>query len=233
MNVIQQCAGKLEPSIKQFLLSLMSGDNKPLNNQVQYHGVIYDLYCCAPQVLSGVLPYVTGELLTDQLETRLKAVSLVGDIIALPGSTIPEGLQPIFSEFLKRLTDRVVEVRMSVLEHVKSCLLSNPFRAEAPQIISALCDRLLDFDENVRKQVVAVICDVACHTLNAVPLETVKLVAERLRDKSLLVKKYTMERLAEIYRVFCEKNSDSSVNPNEYDWIAGKILRCFYNKDLR
>lgn len=63
MNVIQQCAGKLEPSIKQFLLSLMSADSKPVNCQVQYHGVIYDLFCCAPHVLSGVLPYVTGELL--------------------------------------------------------------------------------------------------------------------------------------------------------------------------
>ncbi|KAL2571387.1 hypothetical protein GLYMA_17G005500v4 [Glycine max] len=232
MNVIQQCVGKLEPIIKQFLLSLMSGDSKPVNSQVEYHGIIYDLYCCAPQILSGVLPYVTGELLTDQLEIRLKAMNLVGDIISLPGSSIPEAFQPIFSEFLKRLTDRVVDVRMSVLEHVKNCLLLNPFRAEAPQIISALCERLLDFDENVRKQVVAVICDVACHALNAVPLETVKLVAERLRDKSLLVKKYAMERLTEVYRVACEKSSDT-VNPNEFNWIPGKILRCFYDKDFR
>ncbi|XP_052727860.1 sister chromatid cohesion protein PDS5 homolog A isoform X4 [Vigna angularis] len=232
INVIQQCVGKLEPSIKQFLLSLMSGDSKPLNNQVEYHGVIYDLYCRAPQILSGVLPYVTGELLSDQLETRLKAMNLVGDIISVPGSSISEAFQPIFSEFLKRLTDRVVDVRMSVLEHVKKCLVLNPFRAEAPQIISALCERLLDFDENVRKQVVAVICDVACHALNAVPLETVKLVSERLRDKSLLVKKYTMERLAEVYRVLCEKSSDTVI-PNEYNWIPGKILRCFYDKDFR
>lgn len=72
---------------------------------------------------------------TDQLDTRLKAVNLVGDLFSLPGSTISEPFQPIFSEFLKRLTDRVVDVRMSVLEHVKSCMLSNPFRAEAPEII--------------------------------------------------------------------------------------------------
>lgn len=72
---------------------------------------------------------------TDQLEIRLRAVSLIGDIISLPGSSVSEAFQPIFSEFLKRLTDRVVEVRMSVLEYVKRCLLSDPFRAEAPQII--------------------------------------------------------------------------------------------------
>ncbi|XP_004507589.1 sister chromatid cohesion protein PDS5 homolog A-like [Cicer arietinum] len=232
MNVIQQCMGKLEPCIKQLLLSLMSGDSKLVNRQIEYHGIIYDLYCCAPQILFGVLPYVTGELLTDQLETRLKAMNLVGDMISLPGTSIPEAFQPIFSEFLKRLSDRVVEVRMSALEHVKNCLLLNPFRAEASQILSALCERLLDFDENVRKHAVAVICDVACHALNAIPLETVKLVAERLRDKSLLVKKYTLERLAEVYRVFCEKSFVAD-NLNGYDWIPGKIVRCFYDKDFR
>lgn len=73
-------------------------------------------------------------LQTDQLEIRLKAVGLVGDLFALPGSVIPEAFQPIFSEFLKRLSDRVVAVRMSALEHIRSCLLSNPLRAEASQI---------------------------------------------------------------------------------------------------
>ncbi|XP_050288244.1 sister chromatid cohesion protein PDS5 homolog A isoform X1 [Quercus robur] len=233
MNVVEHCAGKLEAGIKQFLVSSISGDNRSLNSQIDHHEVIFDIYRCAPQILLGVAPYLTGELLTDQLDTRLKAVGLVGDLFSLPGTAIPEAFQPIFSEFLKRLTDRVVEVRMCVLEHVKSCLLSNPLRAEAAQIIDALCDRLLDFDENVRKQVVAVICDVACRALNAIPLETVKLVAERVRDKSLLVKKYTMERLAEIYRVYCLKCSDGSIMSDDFYWIPGKILRCFYDKDFR
>nr|KJB68483.1 hypothetical protein B456_010G248500 [Gossypium raimondii] len=169
----------------------------------------------------------------DQLDTRLRAVRLVGSLFALPGANICEAFQPIFSEFLKRLTDRVVDVRMSILEHVKICLLSDPSRPEVHQIISALCDRLLDYDENVRKQVVDVICDVACHSLVSIPVRAVKLVAERIRDKSLLVKKYTMERVAEIFRVYCAGCSDGSINQNEFDWIPGKIFRCFYDKDFR
>ncbi|KAL3521808.1 hypothetical protein ACH5RR_014642 [Cinchona calisaya] len=233
MNVIEQCAGKLEPSIKQFLISSMSGDDRPSKYQIDYYEVIYDVYQCAPQILSGVVPYLTGELLTDQLDTRLKAVKLVGNLFALRGTTIPETFQPILLEFLKRLTDRVVEARMSVLEHIRICLLSDPLRSEAPHIIAALCDRLLDYDENVRKQVVAVICDVACHSLTSIPVETIKLVSERLRDKSLLVKKFTMERLAEIYKNYCLHCSDGSIKSEAYDWIPGKILRCFYDKDFR
>ncbi|CAN1177240.1 Sister chromatid cohesion protein PDS5 homolog A [Linum perenne] len=233
MNIIEQCAVKLEAGIKQILVSLMSGDNRLSDFQIDYHEVIYDIYCCAPQILSGVVPYLTGELLTDQLDTRLKAVGLVGELFSLEGSTIIEAFQPIFLEFLKRLTDRVVEVRMSVLEHVKRCLLSNPLRTEASEMISALCERLLDFDENVRRQVVEVICNVAIHAPGSVPAETIKLVADRLRDKSLTVKKHTVERIAEIFRAYCKKSSDSSIISREYEWVPGKILRCFYDKDFR
>lgn len=67
MNVIEQCSGKLEPGIKQFLISSMSGDNRSLDCQFDYHEVMYDIYQCAPQVLSGVVPYLTGELLVSLL----------------------------------------------------------------------------------------------------------------------------------------------------------------------
>ncbi|XP_040960039.1 uncharacterized protein [Gossypium hirsutum] len=135
MNVIEQCSKKLEAGIKQILISVMSGDNQLIKSEIDYHEVIYGIYHCAPQILSGVVPYLTGELLADQLDTRLKAVRLVGSLFALPGANICEAFQPIFLEFLKRLTDRVVDVRMFVFEHVKICLLSDPSRPEAPQII--------------------------------------------------------------------------------------------------
>ncbi|XP_042029643.1 sister chromatid cohesion protein PDS5 homolog B-like isoform X1 [Salvia splendens] len=233
MNVVERCAEKLEPGIKQFFVSSMSGDSRSLKPEMNYKGVLYNIYRSAPQILSGVVPYLTGELLSDQLEVRLKAVGLVGELFSLPESAISGAFQPVFSEFLKRLTDRVAEVRMSVLEHVKSCLLVNPFRPEAPQIISALCDRLLDYEESVRKKVVSVVCDVVCHTITSIPDETIKLVSERLKDKSLLVKRYTMERLADIYKASCTKKSSGMTENGEFDWIVGKILRCFYDKDFR
>ncbi|KAF8117115.1 hypothetical protein N665_0012s0121 [Sinapis alba] len=233
MKVLEQCAPKVESDIKQFLISSLSGDSRFSSSQIDYHEVIYDLYRCAPQALSGVAPYLTGELLADELETRLRVVGLVGELFSLPGRAISEEFSSIFSEFLKRLTDRVVEVRMIILDHIKNCLLADPSRAEASQIISALCDRLLDYDENIRKQVVAVICDVAVSALMSIPIDTIKLVAERLRDKAILVKTYTMERLTELYRVYCLRRAEGKVGTGDFDWIPGKILRCLYDKDFR
>lgn len=63
MKVIELCAPKVESDIKQFLISSMSGESRFSSSQIDYHEVIFDLYRCAPQALSGVAPYLTGELL--------------------------------------------------------------------------------------------------------------------------------------------------------------------------
>ncbi|KAF6166516.1 hypothetical protein GIB67_005378 [Kingdonia uniflora] len=49
----------------------------------------------------------------------------------------------------------------------------------------------------------------------------------------LLVRSYAMERLAEIFRLHCLKCSDASISSSESNWIPGKILKCFYDKDIR
>ncbi|KAF0904436.1 hypothetical protein E2562_034511 [Oryza meyeriana var. granulata] len=232
-HVIEHSAGKLEPYLRKFLTSSLEGDGSSANGTIDHHEVMFDLYQCAPKVLKVVVPYITGELLADQVETRSKAVEVLGELFSLPGIPILESFKSLFDEFLKRLTDRAVEIRVSVIEHLKKCLMSNHSRPEAPEIIKALCDRLLDYEENVRKQVVAAVCDVACHSLGAVPVETIKQVAERVRDKSVSVKCYTMERLADIYKFYCLSGSDSSVNSDDFEWIPGKILRCLYDKDFR
>ncbi|TVU11623.1 hypothetical protein EJB05_45218 [Eragrostis curvula] len=230
-NVIEHSTGKLEPYIKKFLTSSLAGDGSSSNGQVDHHGIILDVYQCAPKVVKAVVPYITGELLADEVDIRSKAVELLGEIFSLPGTPILESFKSLFAEFLKRLTDRVVEIRVSVVEYLKRCLMSNPSRPEAPEIIKALCDRLLDYEENVRKGVVAALCDIACDSPDAITTDTIKVVAERVRDKSLAVKSYTMERLADIYKDYCQK--DSSTNSDDFEWIPGKILRCLYDKDFR
>ncbi|GAB2242606.1 hypothetical protein Droror1_Dr00019381 [Drosera rotundifolia] len=116
---------------------------------------------------------------------------------------------------------------MTVLGHIKNCLLSNPSRPEASQIFAALCDRILDYDENVRRHVVEVVCDVARSDLDSVPVDTAKLVAERLRDKSLVVKKYTLDKLADIYSQYCLRSSGgSSLNETMKNLMPGCVLIC-------
>lgn len=61
--MVEHCAGKLESGIKQFLMSSMSGDSRSLKPEINYHAVLHNIYRSAPQILSGIVPYLTGELL--------------------------------------------------------------------------------------------------------------------------------------------------------------------------
>lgn len=131
-------------------------------------------------------------------------------------------------------------------------------------MLAAIRDRLLDDDESIRKQAVAVVLDVASHELSSVSSDTIKLVAARLEDKSVnhpfvlhlisclyslntytritlteilfviqvLVKKYTLERLSDIYRIWCLKQLGGLNLNDDYAWIPGRILKCLYDKDL-
>lgn len=76
MKVIGLSAGQLEAGIKQLLVSSMSGDGGHLKPQIDYHEIIYDIYSCAPQVLSGVVPYLTGELLVITLTFSYPSIYL-------------------------------------------------------------------------------------------------------------------------------------------------------------
>lgn len=74
---------------------------------------------------------------------------------------------------------------------------------------ASLSDRLLDYDENVRKHVVAALCDVACSSLKFISIETLKLVADRLRDKTVLSLSLTHTHRCPFVFVFCNHEKDA------------------------
>lgn len=233
MNVMKCVAIKLEPNVNLFLTSVMSAKRKSENDRHNYHEIIFNIYQCAPKILRSVIPNLTQELLSELSDVRLSSVKLLGRIFATPGHDLAEEFQPLLSEFLKRFTDNSVEVRLAAVKYAKECILSNPFRPESSGIIAALSDRLLDSDEAVRKQVIETICDVVNDALKSIPIKVIRQVADCLHDKMVSVQKYTLERLVEVYRIYCSKCLDGAVGNFDFDWIPGKILGCCYDKNFR
>lgn len=75
-------------------------------------------------------------LQTDQVDVRLKAVELLGQLFALPGRHVAQEYRQLFSEFLKRFGDKAVEVRVAVVNCAKVCLEANPSGEQATEILS-------------------------------------------------------------------------------------------------
>ncbi|CAM6113881.1 unnamed protein product [Calypogeia fissa] len=233
--VVERCSDKLEPYVQKFLTSVMlEGKRAESELEEDYHDIIYEIYCCAPQMLLAVIPNLTQELVTDQIDVRLKAVKLLGRLFALPGRHVAKEYRQLFSEFLKRFSDKAVEVRLAVIECAKACLEANPTGPEATDILAGLNDRLLDYDDKVRMAAVKALCDLVNINSKWIPMDMIKAVAERLRDKKFSVREDTLHKLAEVYRNYTTKcNEGLSAVDDQFEWIPSKIVRCCYDKDFR
>jgi sister chromatid cohesion protein PDS5 len=47
------------------------------------------------------------------------------------------------------------------------------------------------------------------------------------------MKCYTIERLADIYKMYCQRGLDSSTNSDDLSGYLEKIVRCLYEKYFR
>ncbi|KAK6939869.1 hypothetical protein RJ641_029400 [Dillenia turbinata] len=234
-SVMQNCRENLEPLVHKFLRScILDPDCVRSELKEFYHEIIYEIFQFSPQMLLAVIPNLTQELLTDQVDTRIKAVNLIGKLFALPEHHVAAEYRNLFLEFLKRFADKSVEVRISVLQCTAACYMANPSSEESHELLTALESRLLDFDDKVRMQAVIVVCDLMRSNPKFVPPELLSRASERLRDKKISVRKKGMQKLLEVYRHYCMKCSEGFMTLNDqFEQIPCKILMLCYDKDCK
>jgi sister-chromatid-cohesion protein PDS5 len=64
VDIIQNCAEKLEHTVRMFLSSCIFNKGAPVNEHKKlHHKIILELFQCAPQMLFVVIPSLTHELL--------------------------------------------------------------------------------------------------------------------------------------------------------------------------
>ena len=78
----------------------------------------------------------------DQVNVRLKAVKLLGRLFALPGHHVAKEYRLLYLEFLKRFTDKAVEVRLAMINCAKECLKANPSMSELNEILGGNSDQI-------------------------------------------------------------------------------------------
>jgi len=231
-DIIENCADKLEPIIRSFLSScIFNKDMLVTELRRSYHKIILEIFQCAPQILFTVIPNLTHELLSDQVDIRLEAVHLIGRLLAFSNLHFGKENKVVFIEFLRRFSDKSAEVRIAAIDAAKACYM-DVSGDEAQHILSSLEGRLLDFDEKVRIRAVHTVCDLAKSNLSS----SAKLIlhaAERLRDKKASVRKNVMHKLLELYRDYCEKCSKGIGTVNtHYEQIPSKLIVLCFDNDI-
>lgn len=233
VSVIQGCSQALQPFVCRFLNCCIL-DRNSVNSELKesYHAIIFEIFQCAPQMLIAVIPNLTQELLTDQVDVRITAIKFVGRLFSIPGRHVAQEYHHLFIEFLNRFSDKSGEVRLNAVLCAKPFCLTNSAGEESVALLTALEGRLLDFDDKVRTQAVAVVCDLAKSNLRPLPPEMIAQAAKRLRDKKVSVRKKALKMLLDVYHDYCIKCSEGiSKLSVDFEQIPCGILLLCYHKD--
>ncbi|KAF4390087.1 hypothetical protein G4B88_005005 [Cannabis sativa] len=235
MSVIKTSAEKLGPIVCEFLTScIMNRDAVQSENKEFYHEIIFKIAQCAPHMLHDIIPNMSQELLTDQVDVRIKALTLIGKLLSLPEFHIAQNYRNLFMEFLKRFVDISAEVRVTALQCAKICYMTNPTGTESHEVLSALEGRLLDIDDRVRVEAVSVACDLARSNLKTFSRKLISQTIERLRDKKISVREKTLDKLLEVYRDYCNACSEGRMTIcDELEKIPCKLFMLYYDKDCK
>ncbi|KAK4429654.1 Sister chromatid cohesion protein pds5 [Sesamum alatum] len=231
-TVIQNCGEKLECYICQFLTScILNRDAVGSMIKESYHEVILEIFQIAPQMLLSVIPCLTHELLTDQVDVRIKALNLIRKLL-LHGQHFAREYPHVFVELLNRFSDKSAEVRVTALSCAKALYMTNPSGRESLEILSAIQGRLLDHDDKVRTEAVNVVCELAKANLNFISSDLIIQAAERLRDKKVSVRREALKKLVELYQEYCMRYAAGITLLNEHiEEIPCKILMLCYEKN--
>ncbi|KAK1301184.1 hypothetical protein QJS10_CPB13g01215 [Acorus calamus] len=239
VSTVQNCEERLKPYVQRFLTScILDRDVTGSDLKEFYHELIFQVFKCSPQMLTTVMPNLTMELLTDQVDVRIKAIKLLARLFAVSGLHLAHReYHQLFVEFLNRFSDKSAEVRACAVECAKACYMANPRGTEAQSVLAALEGRLLDFDDKVRTKAVIAVCDLAKSNLTYIQFEYSEMVskaAERLRDKKDFVRKNAMQKLLELYRAYCYKCSEGMIRvQNHIEHIPCRVLSLCIDKDVK
>ncbi|KAI3767597.1 hypothetical protein L2E82_17844 [Cichorium intybus] len=233
VSVIEGCSQAVEPFVTRFLNCCIL-DRDGVNSELKesYHSIIYEIFKCAPEMLITVIPNLTQELLTDQVDVRITAIKFISRLFSIPGRHVAQEYHRLFIEFLNRFSDKSAAVRLNAVLCAKPFYLTNPSGEESIAVLSALEGRLLDFDDKVRTQAVSVVCDLAKSNLRPLPPEMIAQAAKRLRDKKVSVRKKVLQMLLDVYHDYCNRCSEGIIRLSaEFEQIPCGILMLCYDKD--
>ncbi|BDA45205.1 Sister chromatid cohesion protein PDS5 homolog A [Coccomyxa sp. Obi] len=224
---------QLQHPIQRLLIDMMDGNAKDTELADDCQSLLHQIYQVSPSTLLPVMPHIMSDLTAKEDAKRLSALDLLGKLYALPDSNIHSDFPELFKEFVRRSKDQQVEVRQRMLALSAGILFNCASSAAKEQVLEAVVERLMDFEEKVRSSAVAALCEAATKNLQAVGQKALIAASERLRDAKRTVRRDTATQLMSVFRAYSSKvhdahmvESDEESNKELVIWIPARLLLC-------
>ncbi len=202
VQLLRRSFNRICNPISQFINGVLSGSAKGIGgaeSELSDHvlHLIYELHKVNSGFLLYVLPNVAVQLQSEDLGGRGEAMSLLARLFSSTYANYANDYQKNWNDFLGRFRDVEAGVRGKMVEYGTAIL------TKKPELRSCLWEhmelRLSDPDWEVRRKTVHEMCDLAVNCIEAVSVSIMKKIGERLRDKSLQIRKDTATGLAQVY----------------------------------
>jgi sister-chromatid-cohesion protein PDS5 len=221
--IIRKAASDLEPYIRQALVNILLVGHQS-DSEIGHHviEILHQLSLIDDSTLTSVLPQLEFKLKSMDREERLQFTRLLDKMFSAEESSLVQKNPNLWKSFLGRFEDIDVSVRTAAVDSAPHFFASQPMLIG--DIADALHSRCHDIEERVRLRAVHVVHDVACKHFDAVPMQLLHDVKERMWDRKWSVREVAIQRLANLFSTV----AGSSEPHKSVLWIPASILSGFY-----
>ena len=187
VQVCNATADKLQRHVCQYFTDIIidRGREEDFDEVQTAHDLIQQLNRACPSLLHNVVPQLEEELHVEQLQLRLMATQTLGEMYAdKHGQDLVHKYKSTWQNWLKRMNDKNVAVRLAWVEKMKGVLVNLPDMRNVLGDMLRL--KLLDPDDKIRAAVCKLVGQLDYETaLHHVSVDLLKAVAGRGLDKKV------------------------------------------------
>ncbi|KAJ2746528.1 Sister chromatid cohesion protein pds5 [Coemansia sp. BCRC 34301] len=209
-----------------------SGASDSMDDLRSAHYLILELNKSAPGTLLNVVPQLEEELGVDDVDIRILATGVLGEMFAEKGFTLAKRYESTWKTWKGRRADTSAVVRIQWIEHAVSLYQHQPQLSR--ELNEYIVEKLCDVDDKVRQ--------VACHSLGLLEMSTpvqaaigenvVKALGDRCKDRKPAVRSEAIIALATIYsQVFSELEQGAAAAQAKWGSIPSTIFMLRYIND--
>ncbi|KIJ30528.1 hypothetical protein M422DRAFT_36533 [Sphaerobolus stellatus SS14] len=190
------------------------------------HELIKKIHHDCPSLLYNIVPQLEEELKVDELEIRLLATQVLGEMFAdKSGADLARKYPQVWEAWCNRKIDKSATVRVAFVEACKGIISTHQDLRGAVE--AALKLKVIDPDDKVRAMACKVYSQLDYETaLHHVSVAQLRYVSERCMDKKASVRKEAMNALGRLFslaRPEIEENIEAAIT--QFAWIPEAIVR--------
>ncbi|CAG8556181.1 7930_t:CDS:10 [Paraglomus brasilianum] len=231
IDKLQRCVSQYFTHVIVSAAEKSGASQEDLNSFKSAHDLIKGLNRSVPKLLSNVIPQLEEELKLDDLNLRLVATQVLGEMFAEKGSTLAIDYDSLWKTWLSRRNDKVAAVRIAWADHCLALYQNHPELAK--QINDAIRSKMSDPDEKVRIAFCKIFSQIDYESaLKLADKELLEVLGSRCRDRKQGVRQEAINSLARLYNLaFIEIAGSEEKVMEKFDWIPKEILNTLYTND--